>query len=118
MKKFSTLLLAASVAFGAQAVCAADSELHGDVQLSRIVDYSDLNLDRSAGVTTLYQRLERAAKTVCAPLEGRGLKSTQQNRQCRSEAMARAVSDVNQPLLTQLHRDKSGQSETAVVASR
>jgi UrcA family protein len=34
------------------------------------VRYSDLNLDSTAGVTSLYKRIEDAATEVCRPVEG------------------------------------------------
>ena len=73
---------------------------HGVQQ--QAVNYADLNLDIEADAATLLGRIESAARKVCGlnraslvPLE---LQYALQA--CANEATARAVNEVNAPLLT------------------
>jgi UrcA family protein len=67
------------------------------------VNYRDLNLSTIDGAITLYQRLKGAARTVCdGPVTG--VAAYQEWRSCYDAAMADAVSKVNSPLLTAVHR--------------
>jgi UrcA family protein len=67
---------------------------------SRVVGYSDLDLSRDSGVATLYSRISSAARSVCEPLDVMMLKVLRERYDCRQDAVARAVSDVNSPALT------------------
>lgn len=67
------------------------------------VNYRDLNLSTIEGATTLYQRLQGAARSVCDGPVG-GLHAYQEWRSCYDAAIADAVAKVNSPLLTALHR--------------
>lgn len=98
----------------AHAGTAADGRLH------YAVDYSDLNLTRLEGAAALYHRLERAADRVCAPLDQKGVRSVQLHRACLRSALADAIADVNQPLLTAYHESKTGQytATTAQASTR
>lgn len=118
MSKVRTIVLAAALAMGAQAAQAADSVSVGETRLSEAVRYGDLDLDRTTDVSRLYKRLNRAAKNVCAPLRGRQVTESSKHRACVGEALANAVSEVNQPLLTQYYKSKDANSETAIVAKR
>jgi UrcA family protein len=67
----------------------------------QVVSYADLNLESEADAAILLSRIESAARKVCGyylspvPIE------LQSNlRTCAKEATARAVVDVNAPLLT------------------
>ncbi len=118
MNKVKGLLAAAALVLTAQAAHSADAVSVGFTQLSETVKYGDLDLNRDEGVGALYQRLNRAARSVCAPLRAREMHRAKQYRGCLSEALANAVSDVNQPLLTELHRSNGSQSARAIVAKR
>jgi UrcA family protein len=118
MSKARAILLAAALAMGAQVAQATDSVAVGEVRLSETVKYGDLNLNREEGVSRLYKRLNRAAKNVCEPLRGRQLMESAKHRVCVSEALANAVAEVNQPLLTQYYHSKGESSSTAIVAKR
>jgi UrcA family protein len=80
------------------------------------VNYRDLNLSTIEGATALYERLTRAAHSVCdGPRTG--VHAYEEWRSCYQAAMADAVARVNSPLLTMLYRgpDKDA-SVTAMLA--
>lgn len=68
------------------------------------VEFADLDLARGAGVEILYQRLRSAAKSVCGTSDGRDLTGTQAWRKCVDEALDKAVAEVNNEQLTDIHR--------------
>ena len=67
------------------------------------VSFRDLDLSRIAGATTLYHRIQSAAKQVCgyAPGEDRIERAAWQV--CYRNTTAGTVSKVNSPLLTAVH---------------
>jgi UrcA family protein len=75
---------------------------------SRVVEYGDLDLSRDSGVTTLYTRINSAARAVCEPLDVAMLKLLREKFDCRRDAIARAVSEVNSPGLTNYYVAKTG----------
>lgn len=83
--------------------------------LSKVVNYADLDLNHPPGVKVLYERLRSAAQGVCQPFEGRTLKQVGDSRACFDQAMARAVKDVNKPLLTAYYHVKTGKGDTQVA---
>jgi UrcA family protein len=78
----------------------------------RVVHFSDLDLTRNAGVAVLYARIRFAARVVCEPVADRALQSIVARNRCMTEAIARAVADVNVPTLTSYHLTKTGQTIT------
>jgi UrcA family protein len=119
--KMRTILAAAVLVAASQSASSGEVQMVSvnATQLTETVQYADLNLDRPQGATTLHKRLSRAAKSVCAPLRGRGdLERTRQHRGCISEALANAVAQVNQPLLTEHHRSRGSDVASAVMANR
>src|SRR5277367_3767164 len=102
--------LAASFA----AVCpAADADVYQST-----VKYHDLSAAGSAGATVLYARIRAAAATVCQPLEGRDLASKRLVSVCVHQAIADAVTKVNQPALSAVYSAKNGTSLPVLLASR
>jgi UrcA family protein len=103
-------VLAASFA----AVCpAADADVYQST-----VKYQDLSATGSAGATALYSRIRAAAATVCQPLEGRDLASKRLVSKCVYQAIAAAVTKVNQPALSAVYNAKNGTSLPVLLASR
>jgi UrcA family protein len=92
------------------AVAAADEWDNGPPK--RVVHFADLDLTRNAGVAVLYARIRFAAREVCAPVEDRRLQSIAARDRCVTQAIARAVADVNVPTLTSYHLTKTGQTIT------
>jgi UrcA family protein len=74
---------------------------------SRRVTYADLDLTRKTGVTVLYARIKSAAREVCLPVYGRVAQDhNMASQQCREQALARAINDVNAPGLTSYYLEK------------
>ncbi|MEZ5498424.1 MAG: UrcA family protein [Steroidobacteraceae bacterium] len=72
---------------------------------TRIVHYADLNLEHSAGIETLYQRIRAAAKLVCDKGDARRLDERAALQRCVDEATDAAVATVNRQPLTARHRE-------------
>lgn len=86
------------------------SERHR-VQRSVTVGFADLDLERPAGLDTLYLRLEEATALVCGPREdGRNLALHRDQQQCRGTAMDKAVAAIGHLGLDDLHLARSGRS--------
>lgn len=80
---------------------AADGRL---VEESLEVRYSDLDLDKAAGVASLYARLQNAAEQVCSIGSGpQGLVLSSSERACVTAALEQAVANVDRPALTAYH---------------
>jgi UrcA family protein len=74
---------------------------------SRVVEFGDLDLKRDSGVATLYLRIRSAATEVCDPLDVTLVKLLRERFDCRQDAIARAVADVNSPALTAYYLRKT-----------
>jgi len=70
------------------------------------VRYSDLNLSTEQGSLALYGRIVTAARQVCAFGDIRELRTVAAARVCREEAIARAVRDVNSPMLAAVYAER------------
>jgi UrcA family protein len=60
-----------------------------------VVRFADLDLTRPAGAQELYRRIKHAARNVCETFDRLGYDPS-----CVDQAIARAVADVDAPLLT------------------
>jgi UrcA family protein len=89
-------------------------------QSSVRVKFSELDTAKPAGIEMLYQRIRAAADTVCIERGVRDLQSGIAGRKCKAQAIERAVSDVNLPRLTAMHRARAGAADTiaSIVASK
>lgn len=67
------------------------------------VKYADLDLNTASGVDRLYRRIESAAREVCPDINSRDLGIWSAARRCEAEAIAAAVSKVNNPKLALVH---------------
>lgn len=68
----------------------------------QVVRYADLNLESEADAAILFSRIKSAARKVCG-LDGVSLLPLAMQfhmQACADDATARAVADVNAPLLT------------------
>ena len=70
------------------------------------VRYSDLNLSSEQGSLALYGRIVAAAHQVCAVDDIRDLKAVAGLQSCREQAIARAVRDVNSPMLASVYAER------------
>ncbi len=65
----------------------------------REVRFGDLDLSRPGDASTLYTRIRRAARVVCWTPGLLEVTARSRMKRCATEALARAVSDVDAPLL-------------------
>ena len=99
---FLTLLLSGLA--GVLAVSAAGAAVPDSDVPSVVVKYSPESLTSKAGVNDLYRRLTFAAKQVCPDASSiRDLAARRQAEECRSQAVARAIKQVDNPSLAALH---------------
>jgi UrcA family protein len=87
-------LLAGSLSGMAHATAARDVR-------QQVVSYADLNLESEGDAAILFSRIQSAARKVCGL--GRGVMPIELQfhlQTCADDATARAVADVNAPLLT------------------
>jgi UrcA family protein len=84
---------------------------------SATVRIADLNLSLPADAAALYQRIRRAARNVCGDgLAGGSPLASSLDWDCVRDAVASAVTRVNQPLLTAVHQRNGGTAPTRAGA--
>ncbi len=92
----------AGMALGA---AAADYEMPESrfIAESRVVRFTDLNLDNPADVATLHDRLRAATRKVCLDLDSdlRDVNGMRRLDKCRRESLEAAVKQV--PMVVQAH---------------
>jgi UrcA family protein len=84
---------------------------------SEVVHYGDLRLISAVGAAVLYGRLRGAAERACGPLDGRQPSQVARYRVCVDEALAKAVADVNAPVLTTYYESKRNAPPAPSVAT-
>ena len=69
----------------------------------QVVSYADLNLENAADAAILLDRIKTAAREVCGLRHARLIPMELRARldACAEDATARAIADVNAPLLSQ-----------------
>jgi UrcA family protein len=72
------------------------------------VKFGDLDLTRAAGTQELYRRIEHAARDVCDPYASGRYVLSMPYRDCKNQAIRRAVADVDAPLLTARYQALTG----------
>jgi UrcA family protein len=72
-----------------------------------VVKYSDLTLETDGGVNQLYRRIVSAAKQVCPDYPLHDLGAQRQVEVCRSQAIARAVRQIDNARLAALYATRS-----------
>jgi UrcA family protein len=107
----------ATIACGALTTPAM-AEQRGGESLTKVVNYSDLNLNGAAGARTLYGRLRMAATQVCAPFWGGTLRDKSRWRECFDPALARAVAEIDAPMLTAIHVSRTGETEPSTRVAK
>ncbi len=100
-----TGMLALSATFGQAWMVASANE--APTQSLRIV-VSDLDLNKSSDVATLYARIRSAAAQACGAdvVTGSRLASTSK-KQCMTDAINGTVSQINNPSLSAYHKQES-----------
>jgi len=110
MYRFTTTMMILALALGFQSAHAAPPQTGPAV----VVHFADLDLSRGEGATVLYQRLQGAAETVCAPLDDRELARHMRFKACVQSAISTAVAKVDQPALTAYHENKTNGRNTII----
>lgn len=105
----------AALCIALTSAAAADDRLNQP--LTSVVSYADLNLNGQSGAETMYLRLQWAAQRVCEPLGGRGLKAVQRSV-CIDQAIARAIDQVDKPVLTAYHRARTGPADARLALAK
>jgi UrcA family protein len=99
-------IAAAALVSASLAAAAADTPVERPARSSG-VHFADLNLDRSGGAASLYQRLGAAAEKVCSSRAFAGLYYTYADyRSCVADALQQAVTRVNHPALTAYYQQR------------
>lgn len=81
------------------------------------VKYGDLNISNESGATTLYNRIQSAADTVCEPFNSRDLGQRRLFSACLHKAISDAVNAIDQPALFTIYNAKIGASKPVLLAS-
>jgi len=95
--KFGLLLLGSLAGIMAAGAAGLDSDVP-----SAVVKYSEKSLTTDEGVYALYRQIKNAANKVC-PADTRDLKRESLVRECRNQAIARAIHQIDNSRLAALH---------------
>jgi UrcA family protein len=87
-------------------VAGATASAAGDVP-KVVVKYSDASLATDSGVQDLYRRITYAAKKVCPYTSILDLAGMRQVEECRNEAIARAIRQIDNSRLAALYATHS-----------
>jgi UrcA family protein len=97
------LMMILSGVLGAAAAGSVSAATPRDEVPRIVLRYSPDSLSSAAGARELYHRLVRAAEQVCPTDFSNGPFVSQAVRQCRAEAVARAVHDIDSPRLAEVY---------------
>jgi UrcA family protein len=106
--KFASLLLgslAGVMAVGAASAASPDSGVP-----TVVVQYSEQSLATDGGVNDLYRRITNAAKQVCPTASIREFRALRQVEECRDQAVARAIRQIDNSRLAALYATHSKNS--------
>lgn len=80
----------------------------------KVVSFKDLNLDTPEGAAVLYRRITSAANEVCGNPDRYDLLQLKLQI-CIKDAVSRAITQVNRPMLTSLYNKKTGKADKQVT---
>jgi UrcA family protein len=95
----------ATIVFGLATASSFATTINGARSIK--VSYSELDLTKPTGAEALYRRIRKAAFTVCGAYDSPMPWNYTAKSQCFKSAVDDAVSKVNSPLLTSLHRNEN-----------
>jgi UrcA family protein len=81
------------------------------------VKYGDLDVATSQGAAILYRRIQFAADNVCWRMYDSDAAFKQHKDSCLQKVIAKAVGQVNRPMLTAVYEGKYGIDQSIVVAA-
>jgi UrcA family protein len=96
---------------------AARADESVDTLPHKVVSFKDLNLDTPEGVAVLYRRIKSAANEVCGNPDRYDL-SQLKLQVCIKDAVSRAITQVNRPMLTSLYNEKTGKADKKVTLAQ
>jgi UrcA family protein len=82
------------------------------------VSFKDLNLNSPEGAAVLYGRIKKAAYEVCGQGNTYNLSQFHAVEHCVSDAVSRAVAQVNSPMLTNLYNTKTGRTDKKITLAQ
>ena len=78
---------------------------------AQTVSFADLDLSKAAGAQTLYKRIKVAARKVCGPADRYTYPTPSRAfSKCVEAAIADAVTQVDRPSLTALHKEEASRT--------
>lgn len=114
LSKKTRMLLLSTLAVAGSSLAIADTRV---VVKSEIVRYDDLRLISTVGAAVLYARIHAAAERACGGADDGQLASKVHHRNCVQSAVDQAVTDVNEPILTQYYEAKRHTSSTDTTST-
>lgn len=100
--RIGLLILVCGIAGLGAAGAASATSSEGDVPAT-IVHYDPHSLDTDQGARVLYRRIVKAAVVVCPDMRVNPHFISDATRQCREQAVARAVHAINAPRLVAVY---------------
>jgi UrcA family protein len=101
--KHCALLATATLATGLTVDHASAASAFDDGPKNVVVRYSDLNLSQPQDASTLYNRIQRAARAACENGEAESLARLQRFHKCIDQAVTNAVAKVSSRQLTEIY---------------
>ena len=114
MYRFTTTMITFAMGLGFQLAHAAPPQNLP----SRVVQFADLDLSHTQGAAALYQRLKRAAETVCGPFDLRDLGQRVRFESCVSSAISAAVAKVDRPALTAYYKAHTSSHNSTIQTAQ
>jgi UrcA family protein len=108
LNSFSSLIVAGALTLACTIGASSASADEVSLMHTKVVSYSDLNLDSQAGAAAFYRRVRSAARDVCSSYDGHDVKSIALYGHCFDSAVTGAVSQVNKANVTAIHKQASG----------
>ncbi len=105
--KHCALLATATLATGLTVDHASAASALDDEPKNVVVRYSDLNLSQPQDASTLYNRIQRAARVACENGEAESLARLQRFHRCVDQAVTNAVATINSQRLTEIHETQT-----------
>ena len=109
------MLLLSILAICGSSLAMADTQVNVKTETVR---YDDIRLISAVGAAVLYSRLHNAAERACGgPFDTVPLQQRARFKTCVDEAIAKAVADVNNPMLTWYQESKRGNTSENASSS-
>lgn len=111
--RIASIVLIASAFWGAKLFAAEPEPVP-----SETVKFQDLNLNESAGIAALYQRIHTASRRVCGfqDFGQKDLAEHSREVRCARDAESKAVNDIHNGALSAYYQKKQGLAPAVIVA--